>query len=88
MSLKMRTALLRAACVGLLIPLFWGVMSFALFNLKEGIASQAFWLAVYLTCPFWLIPGAVGMWTMPFLNAAMYAAFAWLFVKASTKTAS
>ncbi|NYF81307.1 hypothetical protein HDF17_003627 [Granulicella arctica] len=67
--------------VGALVPLFWGVLSFLLFNLPEGWLSRAYWRAVYITCPFWLIEGQKAMFLMPILNGCMYALLAVLLLK-------
>jgi hypothetical protein len=60
--------------LGALVPLFWGVLAFILFNAPEGWFSRAFWDAVYLTCPFWSINGGKALVLMPLLNGCMYAA--------------
>lgn len=60
--------------VGALVPLFWGMLGFLLFNMPEGELSNAFWRAVYITCPFWAINGNKALILMPLLNGLMYAA--------------
>ncbi len=67
--------------VGALVPLLWGVLSFLLFNLREGWLSRVYWGAVYITCPFWFIEGQKAMFLMPILNGFMYALLAIIFVK-------
>jgi hypothetical protein len=42
--------------VGALVPLFWIVMGFLLFNMPQSRASDLFGDAVYITCPSWLLP--------------------------------
>ena len=59
--------------IGALIPLFWGILGFVLFNVPEGLASHLFWSAVYTTCPFWIIEGNKALVLMPLLNGATYA---------------
>ena len=73
----------RFQCVGLvgfilggLVPLFWGVLGFVLFNIPEGRLSRTFWHVVYPTCPFWSIDGEKTLLLMPLLNGCMYAAIA------------
>jgi len=74
-----------ASCLGFLVPIFWGVAAFALFNLKEGAASRAFWAAVRITCPFWVLPGLWGSIVMPFLNALLYGGIAFVLVSLTRK---
>lgn len=62
--------------VGALVPLFWGVLSFLLFNVPEGWFSRAYWKAVYVTCPFWVISGEKALILMPLLNGCLYAMIA------------
>jgi hypothetical protein len=72
--------ILWTALVGFLLPIFWGVLGFILFNLKDPFWVRAFWLSVHISCPAWvLLPGGVP-WTYvtPFLNAAIYALLALL----------
>jgi hypothetical protein len=70
-----------AFTVGALIPAFWGLMSFLLFNVPEGSFSRAFWKLVYLTCPFWAISGQKALILMPLLNGCMYAVIVIIFAK-------
>jgi hypothetical protein len=58
---------------GALVPLFWGVLGFLMFNVREGLGSRIFWDAVYLTCPFWVINGNKALVLMPLLNGLTYA---------------
>ena len=64
--LKQMTPTARAAligfAVGVLIPLLWGVLNFALFGVPEGAFSRAFWTLVYITCPFWVLDGPGAVW--------------------------
>jgi hypothetical protein len=59
--------------IGALVPLFWGILGFLLFNVHEGLGSHIFWDAVYLTCPFWVIEGNKALILMPLLNGLSYA---------------
>jgi hypothetical protein len=61
-----------ATVVGFFVPIFWGVAGFILFNAKQSVWTDVFWWAVYVTCPFWVLPGRAGLLLMPFLNAGMY----------------
>jgi hypothetical protein len=70
-STKLRTFAI-GFVVGALIPLFWGIVAFVLFNLPEGPASRLFWKAVYVTCPFWIIEGKKALILMPILNGIIY----------------
>jgi len=67
--------------VGALVPLFWSILSFLLFNVPEGWFSRAYWNAVYITCPFWRIDGEKALVLMPLSNGCMYAIIAVLIVK-------
>lgn len=67
-----------------MVPLFWGIMSFVLFNLPEGLFSRLYWDAVYITCPFWIIDGDKAMFFMPLLNGALYSTIALFFVRRRT----
>lgn len=70
--------------IGASVPLFSGVLGMLLFNVREGWLSRAFWRAVYLTCPFWVIDGEKALILMPLFNGLMYAAFALLMMMAYT----
>lgn len=65
----LRRNLLIGFVIGALVPLFWGVLGFLLFNIPEGPLSRIFWGAVYLTCPFWVIAGNKALILMPVLKA-------------------
>lgn len=78
---KTKVLLIVGFLVGALIPVFWGILSFLLFNLQEGWFSRAYWKTVYITCPFWRISGEKAMVLMPLLNGCLYAALAVCIVK-------
>lgn len=59
--------------IGLMVPLFWGILAMVLFTLPEGSASRVFWKAVYLTCPSWRLDSAVAMFLV---NGVLYAILA------------
>jgi len=61
-----------SAAIGFCVPIFWGFAGFVLFTAHESMWTNLFWNAVYFTCPFWALPGNLGMIVMPFLNAALY----------------
>jgi hypothetical protein len=63
----------KAAIIGGLVPLWWGVLSFVFFNARESVWTNTYWTIVYATCPFWYLPGDAGMILMPILNAGLYA---------------
>jgi hypothetical protein len=76
----MRRKVLAWSLIGFCVPIFWGVMGLVTFTLPQSIWSDIFWYAVYVTCPFWLLP------TMPWwidemlmlvLNALLYGAIAY-----------
>lgn len=69
----MKNIATRAAIAGFFVPIFWGILGFILFNAPESKWTDMFWDAVYITCPFWAIPGLLGRFSMPFLNAGLYA---------------
>jgi hypothetical protein len=64
--------------IGALVPLFWGILSLILFNLPQGRLSDAFWIAVHITCPAWLINGQKSLFLTPLLNGCLYALIALL----------
>jgi hypothetical protein len=67
--------------IGALVPIFWGILGFILFNMKQSMWSDLFWSAVYLTCPPWLLPeNAYSEWITPLLNGALYGGAALLVV--------
>jgi hypothetical protein len=70
--------MLAGFAVGALVPLFWGILGMLFFNAPEGWFSRAFWRAVYVTCPFWIIGGEKALVLMPLFNGLMYAALALL----------
>ena len=70
--------------VGAGIPLFWGILSFLLFNGPEDWFSRLYWDAVYLTCPFWAISGYKGLWLTPLLNGCLYATLFLIFTDLRT----
>lgn len=78
---KLWFSLLIGFLVGAIVPLFWGVLGFLLFNVPEGLFSRIYWDAVYLTCPFWRIDGEKALILMPLLNGSMYAILAALIHK-------
>jgi hypothetical protein len=67
--------------IGALVPLLWGVLSFLLFNVREGWFSRAYWHALYIRCPFWVIDGEKDLFLMPLLNGCLYALIASLLMK-------
>ncbi len=67
-----RRPLIVSGVVGFCLPAFWGILSFLLFNLPEGLFSKVFWDLVYITCPFWRIEGEKALWLMSPLNALLY----------------
>jgi hypothetical protein len=71
-EMKARTSII-GFLVGAMVPLFWGILGFLLFNVREGVGSRIFWDAVYLTCPFWAIDGNKALVLMPLLNGLTYA---------------
>jgi hypothetical protein len=75
MSGLKRTALI-GFIVGASVPVFWGILGFLTFNGPEGRLSTAFWNAVYITCPSWLIDVEPGWILTPLLNGCLYAVIA------------
>ena len=71
-----------AFVVGAIVPAVWGILSFLLFNVPEGLFSRAYWGAVYITCPFGYIDGEKAMFLMPLLNGCLYGAIVVSFAKA------
>jgi hypothetical protein len=69
-----KRALLLSAAAGFLVPIFWGVLGFILFNISEGPFSRAYWDLVYISCPFWwILPDQYAFWLMSPLTAILYA---------------
>lgn len=79
---RLKIPLLFGFFIGALVPVFWGMLSFLLFNVPEGWFSQAYWKTVYITCPFWRISGGKAMILMPLLNGCLYAIITFVVVKA------
>lgn len=68
--------------IGFLVPVFWGILSFVLFNAKESAWTTLYWYLVYVTCPFWLLPTSTATTIlMPFLNALLYGAIAFYLLR-------
>jgi hypothetical protein len=58
-------------CIGLFVPLFWGIAGMVLFN-ATGVLAEVFWASVYITCPAWLLPGVWGSpFVIPLLNCGL-----------------
>ena len=68
----MRKTIIFASIIGFAIPLLWSIAAFVLFNMRESAASNVFWASIYITCPFWVLPGLWGSIAMLPLNAALY----------------
>lgn len=67
------------ALVGLLVPVFWTVLGFLLFNARQSRWTDLFWDLVYVTCPPWLLPE--NRWSTVLtlgLNAILYGLIALL----------
>jgi len=71
-----------AAAAGFVVPIFWTVQAFLNFNAPESRSSDIFWDAVHITCPFWdlNVLGDAGILLLPFINAALYGAVAFIFL--------
>lgn len=81
-----RTKIVRAVIIGALVPVFWGCLGFILFN-ANGRWTDFYWYLVYLTCPFWIIPGSIGTVLAPVLNGTLYGLIAFAFYSYRTSTA-
>jgi hypothetical protein len=79
---RLKPQLLLGFLVGAFVPVFWGILSFLLFNLPEGRANGVYWKIVYITCPFWEITGQKALILMPLLNGCLYAIITLAVVKA------
>lgn len=77
---RLKRSALRGFIVGALVPIFWGILSFLLFN-AEGWFGDIYWKLVYITCPFWLISGEKALVLMPLLNGCTYAYIAVVIAK-------
>lgn len=87
-----RTAMKRLviwwAALGFAAPLLWGVVSFIFFSARESVWTNIYWGAVYVTCPFWLLPTSTFTTIiMPLLNAILYGGLAFLVLNARGKWA-
>ena len=82
--MHMKKRVIQWAVVGFAVPIFWGVMSFILFNAKESVWTTVYWYLVYTTCPFWLLdmPSIL----TPVLNATLYGTLALVILSVSRKT--
>jgi hypothetical protein len=70
-----------AATIGACVPIVWGIAAFVFFNAPQSIWADTFWDAVYLTCPWWLLPENSASWILtPALNGLTYGFLAWLLV--------
>jgi uncharacterized membrane protein len=78
----MKKHLAVAAMIGFFLPLFWGMLSLILFNLRDPLWTRVFWFSVYATCPGWWMPGGTDLAVVatPFLNAAAYVAAVYMFL--------
>ena len=66
---------LRSAVVGFCVPIFWGVLGFLYFSAPNSAWTDAFWVAVYISCPPWVLPeNSYSAVLTPLLNAALYGA--------------
>ena len=73
--MSIRATGLKWAAIGFMVPVFWGVLGFILFNARESIWTTLFWILVYITCPPWLVPETSmtpGWVVAPILNACLY----------------
>jgi hypothetical protein len=65
------------AVVGLGVPIFWGALSFILFNAPNSWWTDMYWNLVYITCLSRLLPEYSASWVItPILNAVLYGAVA------------
>ena len=72
----MKKVLWTGAIIGFLMPIVWGVLGFALFNVPEGHTADLFWKLNHFFCPFHTLPT---LFELPG-TAAIYAVFAILLV--------
>jgi len=76
---RTRKVVLWFGIIGAAIPIFWGTLSFILFNAHESTWTDFYWRTVYLTCPPWLLPESALSWLMtPMLNSLLYAGLGFL----------
>lgn len=66
----MKKWILLATFIGFIMPLFWGILSFAYFTAPQSRWTDLFWRAVHVTCPLWDLQ--VPTVLTPFLNAGLY----------------
>ena len=82
--MSIRATGLKWAAVGFMVPVFWGVLSFILFNARQSLWTDVYWYLVYVTCPFWLLPESSISWVdlldTPVLNACLYGSIAMVIV--------
>lgn len=77
----MRRTVITGMIVGFSVPIFWGVLSFILFNAPESPAVDRYWQLVYITCPPWAIDTSRSSGltlAIPFFNAVLYGAVAFV----------
>ncbi|HTC93439.1 MAG TPA: hypothetical protein VK699_08305 [Terriglobales bacterium] len=70
--MKARTIIVSATMLGLLMPLFWGILGFIFFNARNSRWTDFFWNAYHFSCPFWNIQGDIGFILTPLLNGFLY----------------
>jgi hypothetical protein len=82
---SIRATGLKWAAIGFMAPVLWGVLGFILFNARESFWTTLFWILVYITCPFWLLPESSISWLdwldTPVLNACLYGSIAMVIVR-------
>src|SRR5260370_42658555 len=79
----MNKTILWASAVGFLVPVFWIVLSFILFTVRESKWTDIYWDLVHFTCPVWNLQGlgGVGLVMVPVANAILYGLIAFLSLK-------
>ena len=78
--MSVRATGLKWGAIGFMVPVFWGVLSFILFNARQSLWTDVYWYLVYITCPPWLLPETSLSWLdlldTPVLNACLYGSIA------------
>jgi hypothetical protein len=79
----MGKVLLAWAVIGAVVPLFWGILGFVFFTVRQSLWTDIFWWFVFVTCPPWLLPENSVSWLItPIANGLLYVAIAYLALSA------
>jgi hypothetical protein len=67
----MKKALWIGAVIGFLMPIAWGFLSFALFNVPKSPAAELYWKLNHLFCPLHAFPTLIELPGTAFIYAVL-----------------